>query len=449
MSTDASATEVPTREGNRSRLRVLLASYIGSVIEWYDFYLYGAAAAVVFQPLFFPNLSPVLGLMASFATLGGGFIARPIGGLIWGHFGDRLGRKRMLVTSVLLMGTATTLVGVLPTFAQVGIWAPILLVILRLVQGLSAGGEWAGAGLMALEHARPHRRGLWSSVAQIGVGSGIALSLFVFSLFSRLPEETFLSWGWRIPFLGAALLVVVGLYIRLKVEESPVFQEAQQRRGEDRASTSSIPLVELLRNEWRKLLVGILLVIGPFTANAVFITFGLSYATQVGYEESTATTALTIATVASVIGGLLSAALSDYVGRKPVYAAGAVLLGINSFLMFWLFDTESVLWLYLAWIITYGTHSIMYGPLAAYLAELFTTSTRYTGSSIGYQLAASLGGGFGPLVATALLALGGGPPNTLYVSLFMAATCVASLLGVLVSRETYRSSISGAPQGSG
>lgn len=446
MSTDASATAAPTREGNRSRLRVLLASYIGSVIEWYDFYLYGAAAAVVFQPLFFPNLSPVLGLMASFATLGGGFIARPIGGLIWGHFGDRLGRKRMLVMSVLLMGTATALVGVLPTFSQIGIWAPILLVILRLVQGLSAGGEWAGAGLMALEHARPHRRGLWSSVAQIGVGSGIALSLFVFSLFARLPEETFLSWGWRIPFLGAAILVVVGLYIRLKVEESPVFQEAQQRRGSERASSPSIPLVDLLKNEWRKLLVGILLVIGPFTASAVFITFGLSYTTQVGYDSATATTALTIATVVSVLGGLTAAAISDYVGRKPVYAVGAVLLGVMSFVVFSMFNTQSVLLLYVGWGITYGTHSIMYGPMAAYLAELFTTTTRYTGSSIGYQLAASLGGGFGPLIATSLLALGGGPPNTLYVSLFMAATCVASLVGVLVSRETYRSSLTEVSQ---
>lgn len=436
----ASAASDPGHDA-RAKRRVLFSTYIGTVVEWYDFYLYGAAAALVFNVLFFPQFSPLAGTLASFATLGAGFVARPVGGIVWGHFGDRLGRKRMLVASVLIMGVATTLVGLLPTYAQIGVWAPILLVFLRIVQGISAGGEWGGAALMALEHASTRRRGLWSSVAQIGVGSGIVLSTLVFSLFTRMPEGAFLAWGWRVPFLLALPLVGLGLYIRLKVEESPVF-EAAQRSGETQENTPTLPIVELMRDQWRGVILAVLLVIGPFAASAVFITFGLSYATQVGFDSSTATSALVVAATVSVVGGLLSAAVSDYIGRRPVFMVGAVLLGINSFVVFWLFNTGSTLLLFLGLSITYATHSIMYGPLAAFLAELFATTTRYTGASVGYQVAGALGGGFAPAIAVVLLGAAGGPPNTLYVSIFMAATCVASLIGAYLCRETYRIDLS-------
>lgn len=436
------ATATPN-ERAKSRRRVLLSTYIGTVVEWYDFYLYGAAAALVFNVLFFPEFSPLAGTLAAFATLGAGFVARPIGGVVWGHFGDRLGRKRMLVASVLIMGVATTLVGLLPTYAQIGVWAPILLVFLRIVQGISAGGEWGGAALMALEHASTRRRGLWSSVAQVGVGSGIVLSTLVFSLFTRMPEGAFMAWGWRIPFLIALPLVGLGLYIRLKVEESPVFEEAK-RSGEGQETSSGIPIVELLRNQWRGVVLAVLLVIGPFATSAVFITFGLSYATQVGFDSSTATSALVVAATVSVVGGLLSATVSDYLGRRPVFMFGAVLLGINSFVVFWMFNTGSTLLLFLGLSITYGTHSIMYGPLAAFLAELFATTTRYTGASVGYQVAGALGGGFAPGIAIVLLGAAGGAPNTLYVSMFMAGTCVASLIGAYLCQETYRIDLSEA-----
>lgn len=425
----------------KSRRRVLISTYIGTVVEWYDFYLYGAAAALVFGVLFFPDFSPLAGTLAAFATLGAGFLARPLGGIIWGHFGDRLGRKRMLVASVLIMGVATTLVGLLPTYAQIGVWAPILLVTLRIIQGISAGGEWGGAALMALEHASTRRRGLWSSVAQIGVGSGIVLSTLVFSLFTLMPEGAFMAWGWRIPFLLAFPLVGLGLYIRLKVEESPVFEEAK-RSGESQQGTSEIPIVALLRDQWRGVVLAILLVIGPFSASAVFITFGLSYATQVGFDSTAATSALVVAATVSVIGGLLSAALSDYVGRRPVFMTGAVLLGIMSFVVFWMYNTGSTVLLFVGLGLTYGVHSIMYGPLAAFLSELFATTTRYTGASVGYQVAGALGGGFAPAIAVTLLGAAGGAPNTLYVSMFMAATCVASFIGAYLCKETYRIDLS-------
>ena len=423
-----------------SKWRVVISTYIGTVVEWYDFYLYGAAAALVFPTLFFPAFSPLAGTLASFATLGAGFLARPLGGIIWGHFGDRLGRKKMLVASIVIMGIATTLVGLLPTFAQIGIWAPILLVTIRILQGISAGGEWGGAALMALEHAPTRRRGLWSSVAQVGVGSGIVLSTLVFSLFTRMPEGAFMSWGWRIPFLLAFPLVLLGLYIRLKVEESPVFQEAQRRR-EEQPDQSGPPIVELVRDQWRSVVLAIMLVIGPFAASAVFITFGLSYAAQVGYDSTTATSALVVAATISVIGGLLSAAASDYVGRRPVFMTGAVLLAVMSFVVFWAYNTGSTLLLFLGLSLAYGTHSIMYGPLAAFLSELFATTTRYTGASVGYQVAGALGGGFAPSIAIVLLGAAGGPPNTLYVSIFMAACCLASLVAAFVCKETYRSDL--------
>lgn len=439
-SSDLAAASSDTGHQAGSKWRVVASTYIGTVVEWYDFYLYGAAAALVFPVLFFPAFSPLAGTLASFATLGAGFLARPLGGIIWGHFGDRFGRKRMLVASIVIMGVATTLVGLLPSYAQIGIWAPILLVTIRILQGLSAGGEWGGAALMALEHAPTRRRGLWSSVAQVGVGSGIVLSTLVFSLFTRMPEGAFMSWGWRVPFLLAFPLVLLGLYIRLKVEESPVFQEAQRRR-EEQPDESKPPIVELMRDQWRSVVLAIMLVIGPFAASAVFITFGLSYAAQVGFDSTTATTALVVAATVSVIGGLLSAAASDYAGRRPVFMTGAVLLGIMSFVVFWAYNTGSTLLLFLGLSLAYGTHSIMYGPLAAFLSELFATTTRYTGASLGYQVAGALGGGFAPSIAIVLLGAAGGPPNTLYVSVFMAACCLASLVAAYVSKETYRSDL--------
>ncbi|MGH3587743.1 MAG: MFS transporter, partial [Pseudonocardia sp.] len=402
-----------------SHRRVLISSFVGSVVEWYDFLLYGTASALVFNVLFFPALDPAAGTIAAFGTLAVGYLARPLGGVLFGHFGDRLGRKQMLVLSILLMGGATLGIGLLPTYEQVGIGAPILLIALRLVQGFAVGGEWGGAVLMTLEHARPGRRGLWSSVAQIGAPAGLLLSTVVFSLVAGLPEEQFLSWGWRLPFLATVVLIGVGLWIRLGVAESPVFERAKA----DRDAPRRAPIVDLLRHQPKDTLLATLIGFGPFAANSVLISFVVAYATQVGFSRETALNGLIVGSIASAVFVPIFAALSDRVGRRPVYVAGAVLLGLNSFLLFPMVNSGSTGLLLLAFGLSLGTHAIMFGPMGALLSELFGTRTRYTGASLGYQIASTLGAGFAPIIGAALLGAAGGS-NPVLVAAFAAAVCL-------------------------
>jgi MFS transporter, MHS family, shikimate and dehydroshikimate transport protein len=426
--------------GTVSHRRVLISSFIGSVVEWYDFLLYGTASALVFNVLFFPSLSPAAGTIAAFATLAVGYLARPLGGVVFGHFGDRLGRKQMLVISILVMGVATVGIGLLPTYGQIGIWAPILLVTLRMLQGFAVGGEWGGAVLMTLEHADVRRRGLWSSVAQIGAPAGLLLSTLVFSLFAALPEEQFRSWGWRVPFLVTVVLIGIGLWIRLGVAESPVFTEAVRKRG----TTARMPALELLRRQPKDLLLAALIGIGPFAANSVLITFLVSYATAAGYPRSTALTGLMIASVTSMICVPLAAALSDRIGRRPVYITGAVLLGLNSFLLFALVNSGSTGLFLVGFALAMGLHGLMYGPMGAFLAELFEANRRYTGASLGYQIASVAGGGLAPFAATSLLAAAGGAPHSLYVSLFMCGACLITAVAAYLARETHRGDLADA-----
>ncbi len=424
-------------DARRMRWRVLTSSFVGSVIEWYDFYLFGIASAAVFNVLFFPSFSATAGTLAAFATLAAGFIARPIGGIIWGHFGDKVGRKKMLVLSILLMGVATTAVGLLPTYAQIGVWAPILLVVMRLVQGVSAGGEWGGAILMTMEHSSK-RRGLSSSVAQMGLYAGILLANGVFAVVSLLPGDAFLSWGWRVPFLASSVLVIIGLWIRLGVEESPIFKEA--RAAAATREKPRAPLVEVLRRP-RNLLISIMLVLGPFAASAIYGTFAMSYGIQVGFDRSDVLKAVLVSSAIGLIGQPIFAGLSDYVGRKPVVGVGAVLQALAIFAMFALLDTGDVGMLYLGLGLASLAHAVVYSPVGAWLGELFPTHTRYTGASLGYQVAGTIGGGFTPLIASALLTAAGGPPNSIGISLYMAATCALTLVGVVMAKETYRSAL--------
>jgi MHS family shikimate/dehydroshikimate transporter-like MFS transporter len=444
LSADGAPVGDPTqRSSRRMRNRVLLSSFFGSVIEWYDFYLFGIASAAVFNQLFFPEFSSTAGTLASFATLAAGFIARPIGGIIWGHFGDRVGRKGMLVLSIVLMGVSTTVVGLLPTYATIGVAAPLLLVLMRLIQGVSAGGEWGGAVLMTMEHA-PRRRGLSSSVAQMGLYGGILLANGVFALAAAATGDAFLEWGWRIPFLISAVLVVIGLWIRLGVEESPVFKQAREKAAQAAQAALAagdkprMPLVEVLRHP-KNLLLSVALVLGAFAASAVYGTWIVSYGIQDGFPRADILNAVLVSAAIGLVFQPVFAYLSDLWGRRVVVGVGAVLQALSIPVMFALMDTGGVGAMYLGISLAAFTHAIVYSPLGAWLGELFPTTQRYTGASLGYQIAGTVGGGFTPLICASLLAASGG--GTAGISLFIGATCLLTVIAVFFAAETSRSAL--------
>ncbi len=384
-----------------SIVRVALASWIGTSIEWYDFYLYTTAAALVLGPLFFSSkLSPLAALLASYTTLWVGFAARPVGGIVFGHFGDRIGRKTMLILTLIIMGVATFLVGCLPTYRDAGIVATILLVILRFAQGFAVGGEWGGAVLMATEHSPAERRGFYGSWPQMGVPVGLLLSSLIFGLTtSSFSKQDFLGFAWRIPFLLSIIIVGVGLFIRLSITETPDFERVKETEAIVR-----IPLVDVLRTSWRT----VILAAGAFFvvngAFYIFITFVVSYGTTVLHVSSnTMLTGTLVGAVGMAITILAAGMLSDRVGRLPVYLAGAVFLALIAFPVFWLIDTRSPLLIDLALFLGIGSIGIMYGPQAAFFSELFGANIRYSGASLGYQITAIFAGGLAPFVATALL----------------------------------------------
>jgi metabolite-proton symporter len=415
--------------------RVVLASFIGTTIEWYDFFLYGTAAALVFGELFFPTLDPLAGTMASFATYAVGFFARPVGGIVFGHFGDRMGRKSMLVTTLMLMGMATFLIGVLPTYSQIGVAAPVLLVLLRFVQGFGVGGEWGGAVLMAVEHGHAGRRGLYASWVQAGVPAGLLLATAVFNLFSLLPDEQFLSWGWRVPFLLGIALLAVGMFIRIQVFESPVFAKARETKP-----PPPVPLFAVLRRYPRN----ILLAMGArFAENGsfyVFTVFVLSYATvELGVDKNVILNGVLVASAIQFFIIPAFGMLSDRLGRRPVYLAGALGLAIYALPFFWLVDLGSGWSITLAIMLGMIVHAAMYAPQAAFFSELFGTDVRYTGASIGYQMASPLAGGLAPLIATALLQWSGGQPWP--VAVYMMVLAAITLVSVWLAAETHRADL--------
>ena len=413
---------------SRTQLRrAVLSSYLGSVIEYYDFLLYATASAVVFNRVFFSDLDPLVGTVASFGVLATGYFARPLGGIVFGHFGDRIGRKKMLVLSMALMGVGSTLIGVLPTYAQIGVWAPILLVLLRVIQGIAVGGEWGGAVLMSAEHASS-RRGLWASFTNAGAPSGVVLSSLVLALSAAATgEEQFLEWGWRIPFLLSIVLLAVGLFVRSRVTESPVFAEASAERP------ARPPLFEVLRHHPRNLLLSIGVGFGAFVAQATLTTFVISYAVEVGFSRSTVLSALTLSSAVAIFGIIGFSALSDRVGRRPVVLAGAAAMAIWVFVLFPLINSKSTLLLTLAVMVGQGiVHAAMYGPLAALYTELFSTHTRYTGASLGYQIS-GIGAGLAPVAFASVLAAGGG---TVMVSIIIAVFCLLSVACIVALQET-------------
>jgi MFS transporter, MHS family, shikimate and dehydroshikimate transport protein len=413
---------------------VALASLIGTTIEWYDFFLYGTAAALVFNRLFFPNSDPLMGTLYAFGTYAVGFFARPFGGIVIGHYGDKVGRKSMLVLTLVIMGVATFLIGLLPTYAQIGPWAAVALIVLRIAQGFGVGGEWGGAVLMAVEHAPPGRRGFYGSWPQIGVPAGLVLSTFVFAMFARLPEDQFLSWGWRVPFLLSALLVGVGLLIRMRIVETPAFAKVKESATEVRQ-----PIVEVLRTYPKEVLLAMGARFAENGAFYIYSVFVLVYATQqVKIPQQIVLNAMLFAAACELAAIPIYGALSDRLGRRPVYLFGAIMTAVLAYPLFLLLDTGStplvVLALFLVFIFS---HAAMYGPQAAFLSEMFGTRVRYSGASLGAQLSSVIAGGLSPFIATALLRSYGKSALALYL-IFMA---IVTIIAVFLATETHREDI--------
>ncbi|MEV5298021.1 MFS transporter [Amycolatopsis methanolica] len=425
MSTAAQTSAAPV-----SASRIAIASFIGTAIEFYDFYLYGTAAALVFGHQFFPTFSPLAGTLAAFATFGVGFIARPVGAVVFGHFGDRIGRKAMLVASLLVMGTGTVAIGALPTYSAIGIGAPILLVLCRFLQGFGLGGEWGGAVLLATEYAPRNRRGLWSSFPQMGPAIGFIIAGAAFLVLGRtMSQESFDDWGWRIPFLASSLLIVIGYYIRMKIAETPVFERAMAEHDK-----AKVPIVEVLRRQPKTLFLSTCAFILAHTLFYTITTFSLSYGTTV--LELDKNMLLICAMISALVMGLatpLLATWSDRIGRRRVCLGAAVLAVVWAFPLFALINTGNPVLIALAMAVGMIAFAALFAPMGAFLPELFATRYRYTGASIAYNASGVIGGGVSPILATQLIAATG---SSLPVSGYVAGIAVICAVCVWFLRET-------------
>ena len=386
---------------------IAFASAIGCTIEWYDFFLYGTVTPLVLNSLFFPNFSPVVGTLLAYTTFFVGFISRPIGGIIFGHFGDKIGRKAMLIVTLVVMGVATFLIGLLPSYSAIGIWAPILLLLLRIFQGIGLGGEWGGAVLMAIEHSPEGKRGFYGSWPQMGVPAGLLLSAGLVSGLSLFGNEAFLSWGWRLCFLLSAALVAIGLYIRLKILETPAFEQLKQDRAE-----VAVPFVELLSTHGMNVLLGMGI---RYIEGVGFNTWGvflIAYVTTaLGVNKQTALWAVIIACAAMILMLPYYGRLSDRIGRRRVFGWGSLGIGLLAFPSFWLMDTHATPLIWLAVLVPFGlVYPAVYGPEAAIFSEMFDTRVRYTGISVVYQVSGIVSSSITPLVAATLLEYGGHKP---------------------------------------
>ncbi len=412
--------------------RVVFASIIGSMIEWYDFSIYGTAATLVFNKIFFPELSPLLGTLVAVSSYGVGFLARPLGGALFGHFGDQLGRKRMLAITVVLMGGGTFLVGCLPSYAQIGVTAPVLLIVLRLLQGVGLGGEWGGAVLLMVENAHPRRRGLFGSLVQSGSPFGVLASVLAFNAVSAIvPNDAFLAWGWRLPFLASAVLVWIGLWIRLRVTETPAFEQMRAAAPVRRA-----PLAEVLTQQPRRVLLAVGLKVSEIAWAVTGAVFSIFYVTEkLHLSRGLALEAVQIAALAQIFVTPFYGWVSDRLGRRPVYIAACLFSMAYAFPMFWLLDQATTGSVILAVVIAIGVgQGVMFGVGATFLSELFPTATRYTGASLGFQIGAALSGGFTPIIAAALFRATGG--ETWALSGYLIALACLTLVATLYAPET-------------
>jgi len=428
----------PTSAKRSEERRVLAGTMVGTTIEWYDFFIYAQAAGLVLAGLFFAPLAgdnAPLAQLVAWASLGISFLFRPLGAIVAGHLGDRLGRKAMLVFTLVMMGAATALIGLLPTFDQIGVWAPILLIVLRIVQGFSAGGEWGGAALMSVEHAPATKRGFFGAYPQIGVPVGLILATGVMlAVTTSMSEEAFLSWGWRIPFLVSVLLILVGYVIRKSVDESPVFKEMQTRKKE-----SAAPLTQLFRGHWRQVILTALIFIANNAAGYLLIAFFASYATKpaeaggLGMDRSPVLVASTVAAVFWLASTMVGGILSDKIGRIRTFQLGYAFLFLWSIPMFLLIDTGEILWFAVALVVLASGLGFSYGPQAALYAEMFPAQVRYSGVSIGYAIGAILGGAFAPLIAQLLLDKTG---QSTSIGVYLMVLAAISFVAVSLVKET-------------
>ncbi|WPB89362.1 MFS transporter [Streptomyces malaysiensis] len=410
-----------------------VSSFLGTTIEYYDFLLYGTAAALIFNKVFFADLTPVVGTIVALATLAAGYLARLAGALVFGHFGDRLGRKSVMLTTMVVMGTSSGLIGLLPTYAHIGAAAPLLLVFLRLCQGIAVGGEFGGAVLMTTEHARDGRRGRATVSAVAGAPAGSLLATGVMLLVTLLPEKDLLSWGWRLPFLASFVLLAVGLWFRARISESPVFTAHHSTRP----AAGQRPLTAMLRRSRRRFLLAVLVQLGPYFGNGVFALFVVSYAASIGYTRSAALDGLIIGLICSIAMTPVYAGVSDRVGRRPFIIAGCAALALLAYPLFLMINTGSVLLLvlavavYVAFVLTPVT-----AVAPVLLSELFPTEVRYTATSTSYQLAQTVGSGFGPLIAASLIAAAGGGTNVGLLVVFLIVFALVSTVAACLLPET-------------
>ena len=413
--------------------RVLIASLTGSSIEWFDYFLYGTAAALVFNKIFFPMVDPVIGLILSYLSFSLTFFIRPIGGVLFAHIGDRIGRKKTLVLTLSLMGGATVMIGLLPTYDQIGIWAPILLILMRIIQGMGIGGEWGGALLLAYEYAPEKRKGFFGSIPQAGVTIGMLMATFIVSLMTLFSEEQFLSWGWRIPFLMSAVLVLLGLWIRKDIDETPEFKKVKQS-----GQVAKAPLRDTLTHHWREVLIAAGLKVVETAPFYIFSTFIVSYATTtLTYQKSQVLEAVTLGALVATVMIPLMGLLSDKIGRKRMYAGSVTLLGLFIVPWFILLDTGTTWAIMLATVVMFG---ILWAPITAVLgtlcSEIFSANVRYTGITLGYQIGAALAGGTAPLIATGLLAKYDG--DWVPVAWYLGATVTISLVAIFFASRSRR-----------